>query len=69
MCLAKAYLKSDSSSELLLESLTSVEILDNKIVLTTIFGEAKEIEASIKKVDFKNSSIILEENAEMTALT
>ena len=60
MCLAKVYLKKDNKQELLLESVASMKIVGNKLILDTIFKETKEIEASIKEVDFANSSIHLE---------
>ena len=56
MCLAKVYLK----DELLAESIASVEIRDGKVLLKTIFGEEKEVEANIRKINFANSSINLE---------
>jgi len=43
-------------------------MLGNKLILTTIFGETKEVEASIKKIDFRDSNIILLKNTETTAL-
>ncbi len=61
MCLAKAYLKENNKNTLLLENVASIEISDQKLTLTTIFWETKEMEASIKKIDFANSNIFLEE--------
>ena len=61
MCLAKAYLKENNKNTLLLENVASIEISDQKLTLTTIFWETKEMEASIKKIDFANSNILLEE--------
>ena len=60
MCLAKVYLKKDNKQELLLESVASMKIVGNKLILDTIFKETKEIEASVKDIDFTNSSIHLE---------
>lgn len=60
MCLSKAYVEINGERELLMEELASVEIKEGKLLLTTIFGEQKEIEASIKQIDFLNHSIILE---------
>ena len=60
MCLAKVYLREKGEKELLLESVAFVEIGEKQILLSTIFGEQKEIEASIKEIDFEKSSIILE---------
>lgn len=61
MCLAKAFLKKDSKNELLLENVASLEAVGNKIILTTLFRETKEIEANIKMIDFaSNARVILE---------
>lgn len=58
MCLAKAYIGSDK--ELLIEEIASVKTEDGKLLLTTLFGEQSEIEASIKEIDFRASIILLE---------
>ena len=60
MCLSRAYVASNGERELLMEDVTSVEIKDNKLLLKTLFGEEKEIEANIKKIDFLARSIVLE---------
>jgi predicted RNA-binding protein len=60
MCLAKAYLGSDSGKELLMEEIASLKARDGKLLVTTLFGEQREIEASIKEIDFIGSRIILE---------
>jgi len=60
MCLAKAYLQQKGEKELLLQEVALVEIENKKLLLSTIFGEQKEIEADIKQIDFQNSNIILE---------
>lgn len=61
MCLAKAYLKENDKDKLLLENIASIEISEGKLTLTTIFWETRELTASIKKIDFANSNIHLEE--------
>jgi len=58
MCLAKAYLK-DSAEEPLLKDIASVEVKDGKLLIKTLFGEQKEIEANIRAIDFMKSSILL----------
>ena len=60
MCLAKAFLSDHGDNELILEQVVSVEQLGEKLVLTTLFRETKEIRASVKRIDFSDSSIILE---------
>ena len=60
MCLAKAYLGSNGEKELLLEEVALLKAQDGKLLVTTLFGEQREIEASIKEIDFRASSILLE---------
>ena len=60
MCLGKVYLNKKGERELLLESVAFIEIDEKRLLLSTIFGEQKEIEAGIKEIDFQNSNIILE---------
>jgi predicted RNA-binding protein len=59
MCLGKAYLETDNKRELVLDSIASLEIDGTKLKLSTIFGDQKEIEATIKEIDFEGSRIIL----------
>ena len=60
MCLAKAYLQEKGEKKLLLQEVAFIEIENKRLLLSTIFGEQKEIEADIKQIDFQNSNIILE---------
>lgn len=60
MCLAKAFLKKNNKEEFLLENVTSVDIFDKKLILTTLLNETKEVEANIKRIDFENGNILLE---------
>jgi len=60
MCLAKAYIGGKGEKELLMEEIASIKAEGGKLLVTTLFGEKQEIAASIKEIDFKSSSIILE---------
>jgi len=60
MCLAKAYIGEKGENELLMEEIASIKAEDDKLLLTTLFGEKKEISARIREIDFKSSDIILE---------
>ena len=60
MCLAKAYVGVNNEKELLMEEIASLKAKDGKLLVTTLFGEQKEIEASIREIDFMASNIILE---------
>jgi predicted RNA-binding protein len=59
MCLGKAYLAANGKNELVLDSVSLIEISDTGLKLSTIFGDTKELEASIKEIDFERSRIIL----------
>ncbi len=61
MCLAKVYLREGNKDNLFLENVASVEITEEKLSLTTIFREKKEMTANITKIDFASSSVYLEE--------
>lgn len=60
MCLSKAYIDNNGEKALLMEDVASLEIADNKLRLKNLFGEQKEIEASLKEIDFMTHSIVLE---------
>ena len=60
MCLAKAYFGSTADGKPMMEEITSIKSVGNKLLVTTLFGEQQEIEAAIKEIDFKGSNIILE---------
>ena len=58
MCLAKAYLGDEK--EVLAEEVVTLRVQGGRLLLTTLFGEQREIAAGIKEIDFRNSRIILE---------
>ena len=60
MCLGKAYLDVNGKHELVLDSVALLEVSDAKLKLSTIFGETKELEASLKEIDFEKSRIIMQ---------
>jgi predicted RNA-binding protein len=60
MCLAKAYFGDGGERELLMEEVASLKAQNGKLLVTTLFGEQREIEANIKEIDFMASNIILE---------
>ena len=60
MCLSKAYIDKNGSTELVMEEITSVKIEGDKLLFKTLFGEQKEVAANIRQVDFVSHSILLE---------
>jgi len=60
MCLSKVYVDKGDKEELLKEEIASLKIEGKKLLLKTLFGEEKEIEARIRQIDFMTHSIFLE---------
>lgn len=59
MCLAKVYLGDSGEDKPFMEEIISIKSEGNKILIATLFGEQREIEATIKEIDFKSSNVIL----------
>ena len=60
MCLAKAYLSRNGKRELLMREIAYLGVGNGKLLLRTLIGEQKEVEAKLREIDYANSSIILE---------
>jgi predicted RNA-binding protein len=60
MCLSKAYVEKDNKKEFLMTDIASLEIKGDKIILKSLFGEKREISASIREIDFTSSLMKLE---------
>ena len=60
MCLSKVYVDKGDKEELLKEEIASLKIEGKKLLLKTLFGEEKEIEARIRQIDSMTHSIFLE---------
>ena len=58
MCLAKAYI--GEQKQPIMEDIALVQMAGDKLQLSTLFGEHKEVAASVKTVDFQSGRIILE---------
>jgi predicted RNA-binding protein len=59
MCLSKAYVDRNGDKELLMEEVAFVKVEGEKLLLRTLFGEQKEIGASIRQIDFLSHNIFL----------
>ncbi|HEX74019.1 MAG TPA: CooT family nickel-binding protein [Dehalococcoidia bacterium] len=60
MCLSKAYVDRNGERELLMEEITYLQVKGEKLLLTTLFGEQKEVGANIREINFMTHSIFLE---------
>ena len=61
MCLSKAYLTTLGERKLLMSEITLVKIDKDKVTLQSLFGEQKDILASVKEVNFVTNSILIEQ--------
>jgi predicted RNA-binding protein len=59
MCLAEAWIRENGEEELVMEGIAIMKIENEKLVLNSIFGEQKEIEAHVKGINFLHHSITL----------
>ena len=57
MCLATVYRESDDS--VLFKNVGRIDVKDNKVILTDIMGEQREIEGSVLMVDLANGMVKL----------
>jgi predicted RNA-binding protein len=60
MCMATAYLKQSSATEVFLEEVADVQLQGNSVQLRPLLGEPKQVRATIREIDFLNSTIVLE---------
>ena len=60
MCLSKAYVEKDNKKEFLMTDVASVGVEGKKLTLKNLFGEKKEIMATIREIDFVGNSLRLE---------
>lgn len=59
MCLGKAFFSTQAGETLLVEHVASVEVEYDQVIITTLLGERKYVEAEIQSVDFSKSRILL----------
>ncbi len=60
MCLSKAYVEKENKKEFLMTDVASVGVEGKKLTLKNLFGEKKEIMATIREIDFVGNSLRLE---------
>jgi predicted RNA-binding protein len=60
MCLSKAYVARNGEPELVLAEVASLRVENERLLLSTLLGEQKEITARIKEIDFLTHRITLE---------
>ena len=66
MCLASVYKIKGTERDGLLEEVASIKADEGKLLLRTLFGEELTIEATIREIDFVNSTVLIEEGRSVT---
>lgn len=66
MCEANAYILKNGKEELLLESLDTVEPDNDRLRLTSIFGEQKFVKGKIVRLALVAQKVIIEQDEEVT---
>lgn len=62
MCLSKAWFKGDIAGEPIMEEIAKLRTKNERVILTSLFGEETVVDANIEEVDFTNNRIILQRN-------
>ncbi len=60
MCLAKAYIGEAEANDFIMEDISLLRVEGNILHLATLFGERKEIEGTLREVDFQGGRIVIE---------
>jgi predicted RNA-binding protein len=69
MCLSKAYIDNNGKREFLMTDIATVKGVDGKLILKNLFGETKELSATIREIDFTASILGLELSGEGVSVT
>jgi predicted RNA-binding protein len=62
MCMATVWFKKDKKAEEILNEVAEIKIQGKNVVLSSLFGKNKTIEARIEEIDFLNSKVWLAPN-------
>lgn len=60
MCLSKAYVEKAGKKDFLMTDIASVKVDGGKLILSSLFGEKKELNAHIIEIDFTANNLRLE---------
>jgi len=60
MCQSNAHLECDEQEELIIEDVRLVRPMGDKILLISVFGEERIVDAKIKEIDLLHHRVVLE---------
>ena len=59
MCMASVWIRKDTGEENLLKEVAVIKSRGEKLILSTLMGEERSVEAKIEEIDFMNSKVLL----------
>ena len=62
MCLASVLTERGTEKERLLEEVALIRFEGEKLLVRTLFGDEQAFNAKIKRIDFMNSTVLIEED-------
>jgi len=63
MCQMSVLMEKDGGEELLLENVTTLEVLDNGLKISTLFEGSKELPGAVlRRIDFAGGKVYLSQN-------
>jgi predicted RNA-binding protein len=66
MCQTSAIMEKNGNEELLLENVTTLEVIENGLKITTLFEGSRElIGVAIRRIDFTGGKVFLYQTAEV----
>lgn len=64
MCQLRAVIEKDGKQETVMESVTSLEVVDDGVVLSTFFEDPKKIAGvAVQSIDFLGGAVVLKTSA------
>lgn len=61
MCLSRAWVSGQSTAEPIMQEIAKIRVDDGRVILISLFGEEKMLEADIEEVDFTRNIVLLRE--------
>ena len=59
MCLSKAWFKEQTTGEAIMENIVKIRVENDKVILSSLFGQDRIEKATIEEVDFTLNRVIL----------
>lgn len=65
MCLSKAWFSGESTAKPIMEDIAKITVQNQKVILRSLFGDEKTLDANIEEVDFTRNIVMLAKHGEL----